>query len=163
MWARRGRRKEAEPLPAVRALHLPREDLPERPRSHQVTAAEVVECSRFEAGLRISGAAIALFDSSEFSGNGSWDCGDGPFARPGGLTFRFSGPPAVADGGSRRWDLSEPRRSGQLGLDDPSEIIAWALDEPRDVDAVLVRERLALQEWLVALDSEGRFAAAGLD
>ena len=44
MWARRGRRKEAEPLPAVRALHLPREDLPERPRSHQVTAAEVVEC-----------------------------------------------------------------------------------------------------------------------
>ena len=80
MWARRGRRKEAEPLPAVRALHLSREDLPERPRSHQVTAAEVVECSRFEAGLRISGAAIALFDSSEFSGNGSSDCGDGPFA-----------------------------------------------------------------------------------
>jgi hypothetical protein len=38
MWARRGRRKEAEPLPAVRALHLPREDLPERPRGHQVTA-----------------------------------------------------------------------------------------------------------------------------
>jgi hypothetical protein len=55
MWARRGRRKEAEPLPAVRALHLPREDLPERPRSHQVTAA--VECSRSEAGLRINGAA----------------------------------------------------------------------------------------------------------
>ena len=38
MWARCGRRKEAEPLPAVRALHLPREDLSERPRSHQVTA-----------------------------------------------------------------------------------------------------------------------------
>src|SRR5215207_2842593 len=38
MWARRGRRKEAEPLPAVRAPHLPREDLPERPRRHQVTA-----------------------------------------------------------------------------------------------------------------------------
>jgi hypothetical protein len=37
MWARRRRRKEAEPLPAVRALHLPREYLPERPRSHQVT------------------------------------------------------------------------------------------------------------------------------
>jgi hypothetical protein len=61
MWARRGRRKEAEPLPAVRALHLPREDLPERPRSHQVTAAEVVECSRFEAGLRINGAANAPY------------------------------------------------------------------------------------------------------
>lgn len=41
----------------MRALHLPRDDLPERPRSHQVTAAEVVECSRFEASLRINGAA----------------------------------------------------------------------------------------------------------
>lgn len=41
----------------MRALHLPREDLPERPRSHQVTAAEVVECSRSEAGLRVNGAA----------------------------------------------------------------------------------------------------------
>jgi len=59
--ARRGRWKEAEPLPAVRALHLPREDLPERPRSHQVTAAEFVECSRFEAGLRINGAANAPY------------------------------------------------------------------------------------------------------
>ena len=62
MWARRRRRKEAEPLPAVRALHLPREDLPERPRSHQVTAAEVVECSRFEAGLRTNRAANAVRD-----------------------------------------------------------------------------------------------------
>ncbi len=43
MWARRGRRKEAEPLPAVRALHLPREDLPERPRSHQVTAGAFLQ------------------------------------------------------------------------------------------------------------------------
>ena len=36
---------------------IPREDLPERPRSHQVTAAEVVKCSRSKAGLRINGAA----------------------------------------------------------------------------------------------------------
>ena len=43
MWARRRRRKEAEPLPAVRALHLPREDLPERPRSHQVTAGAFLQ------------------------------------------------------------------------------------------------------------------------
>lgn len=43
MWARRGRRKEAEPLPAVRALHLPREDLSERPRSHQVTAGAFLQ------------------------------------------------------------------------------------------------------------------------
>src|SRR6266540_3835362 len=42
-------------------------------------------------------ATIAIFDSSEFSGNGSADCGDGPFACPSGLTFsRFSSAPAVA-------------------------------------------------------------------
>jgi hypothetical protein len=42
-------------------------------------------------------ASIALFDSSEFSGNGATDCGDGPFACPSGLTFsRFTSAPAVA-------------------------------------------------------------------
>jgi hypothetical protein len=42
-------------------------------------------------------ATISIFDSSEFSGNGAVDCGDGPFACPSGLTFsRFSSAPAVA-------------------------------------------------------------------
>jgi hypothetical protein len=42
-------------------------------------------------------ASISLFDSSQFSGNGSSDCGDGPFACPTGLTFsRFTTAPAVA-------------------------------------------------------------------
>ncbi len=42
-------------------------------------------------------ATIALFDSTEFSGNGATDCGDGPFACPTGLTFsRFTSAPAVA-------------------------------------------------------------------
>jgi hypothetical protein len=42
-------------------------------------------------------ASISLFDSSQFSGNGSSDCGDGPFACPTGLTFsRFTSAPAVA-------------------------------------------------------------------
>ncbi len=42
-------------------------------------------------------ATIALFDSSQFSGNGATDCGDGPFACPSGLTFsRFTTAPAVA-------------------------------------------------------------------
>jgi hypothetical protein len=42
-------------------------------------------------------ATIALFDSSQFSGNGATDCGDGPFACPTGLTFsRFTSAPAVA-------------------------------------------------------------------
>jgi hypothetical protein len=42
-------------------------------------------------------ATIELFDSSQFSGNGATDCGDGPFACPSGLTFsRFTTAPAVA-------------------------------------------------------------------
>ncbi len=42
-------------------------------------------------------ATIKLFDSSQFSGNGATDCGDGPFACPSGLTFsRFTTAPAVA-------------------------------------------------------------------
>ena len=42
-------------------------------------------------------ATIDLFDSSQFSGNGATDCGDGPFACPSGLTFsRFTTAPAVA-------------------------------------------------------------------
>ena len=42
-------------------------------------------------------ATITLFDSTQFSGNGATDCGDGPFACPSGLTFsRFTTAPAVA-------------------------------------------------------------------
>ncbi len=49
----------------------------------------------FGAPARV--ASISLFDSSQFSGNGSSDCGDGPFACPTGLTFsRFTNAPAVA-------------------------------------------------------------------
>ncbi len=32
-------------------------------------------------------ASITLFDSNQFSGNGSYDCGDGPFACPSGFTY----------------------------------------------------------------------------
>jgi hypothetical protein len=42
-------------------------------------------------------ATFTLFDSTQFSGNGATDCGDGPFACPTGLTFsRFTSAPAVA-------------------------------------------------------------------
>jgi hypothetical protein len=42
-------------------------------------------------------ASIALWDSSQFSGNGFGDCGDGPYACPSGLTYsRFSSTVAVA-------------------------------------------------------------------
>jgi hypothetical protein len=49
----------------------------------------------FGAPARV--ASIGLWDSSQFSGNGATDCGDGPFACPTGLTFsRFSSTVAVA-------------------------------------------------------------------
>jgi hypothetical protein len=42
-------------------------------------------------------ASITLFDSNQFSGNGSYDCGDGPFACPSGFTYsRFFSSSAVA-------------------------------------------------------------------
>jgi hypothetical protein len=42
-------------------------------------------------------ASIVEFDSSQFSGNGASDCGDGPFACPTGFTFsRFFSSSAVA-------------------------------------------------------------------
>src|ERR671936_2155546 len=42
-------------------------------------------------------ASIVQFDSSQFSGNGASDCGDGPFACPTGFTFsRFFSSSAVA-------------------------------------------------------------------
>jgi hypothetical protein len=42
-------------------------------------------------------ASIEQFDSSQFSGNGASDCGDGPFACPSGFTFsRFFSSSAVA-------------------------------------------------------------------
>jgi hypothetical protein len=48
-------------------------------------------------GAPAHAGSISLFDSSQFSGNGSTDCGDGPFACPSGLTFsRFTDAPAVA-------------------------------------------------------------------
>jgi hypothetical protein len=42
-------------------------------------------------------ASITLFDSNQFSGNGAYDCGDGPLACPSGFTFsRFFSSSAVA-------------------------------------------------------------------
>jgi hypothetical protein len=48
-------------------------------------------------GRPVHVASFDLFDSSQFSGNGASDCGDGPFACPSGFTFsRFTSAPAVA-------------------------------------------------------------------
>jgi len=48
-------------------------------------------------GRAILVASIVQFDSSQYSGNGASDCGDGPFACPTGFTFsRFFSSSAVA-------------------------------------------------------------------
>ncbi|MGH2530414.1 MAG: sialidase family protein [Actinomycetota bacterium] len=48
-------------------------------------------------GRAIRVASITLFDSNQFSGNGSYECGDGPFACPTGFTYsRFFSSSAVA-------------------------------------------------------------------
>ncbi|MFN2545671.1 MAG: hypothetical protein ABR600_14030 [Actinomycetota bacterium] len=48
-------------------------------------------------GPALNVASVTLFDSNQFSGNGAYDCGDGPFACPSGLTYsRFASNSAVA-------------------------------------------------------------------
>jgi hypothetical protein len=48
-------------------------------------------------GPPVTVASIVQFDSSQYSGNGASDCGDGPFACPTGFTFsRFFSSSAVA-------------------------------------------------------------------
>src|SRR3989442_16044424 len=51
------------------------------------------------SGDAVQVASIDQFDSSQYSGNGFSDCGDGPFACPTGFTFsRFFSSSAVAAG-----------------------------------------------------------------
>jgi hypothetical protein len=74
-------------------------------------------------------ATIAIFDSSEFSGNGASDCGDGPFACPSGLTFsRFSSAPAVAadaTGVHVVWNAELPSGQSKVFVRNSPDGISW--------------------------------------
>ena len=74
-------------------------------------------------------ATIAIFDSSEFSGNGAVDCGDGPFACPSGLTFsRFSSAPAVAadaTGVHVVWNAELPSGQSKIFVRNSPDGISW--------------------------------------
>ena len=74
-------------------------------------------------------ATIAIFDSSEFSGNGATDCGDGPFACPSGLTFsRFSSAPAVAadsTGVHVVWNAELPSGQSKIFVRNSPDGISW--------------------------------------
>jgi hypothetical protein len=68
---------------------------PSRPHTTVWLARSTDGGVSFQPAVRV--ANISLFDSSQFSGNGFSDCGDGPYACPSGLTFsRFSSNSAVA-------------------------------------------------------------------
>jgi hypothetical protein len=74
-------------------------------------------------------ATIELFDSSQFSGNGATDCGDGPFACPSGLTFsRFTTAPAVAadaTGAHVVWNAKLASGQSKVFVRNSPDGIAW--------------------------------------
>jgi hypothetical protein len=73
--------------------------------------------------------SIALFDSTQFSGNGASDCGDGPFACPSGLTFsRFTTAPAVAADASGVhvvWNAKLPSGQSKVFVRNSPDGTAW--------------------------------------
>ena len=74
-------------------------------------------------------AAFTLFDSSQFSGNGATDCGDGPFACPTGLTFsRFTTAPAVAadaTGVHVVWNGELPSGQSKVFIRNSPDGVSW--------------------------------------
>jgi hypothetical protein len=74
-------------------------------------------------------ATIALFDSAQFSGNGSSDCGDGPFACPTGLTYsRFTSAPAVAADGTGAhvaWNGRLPSGQSKVFVRNSPDGVSW--------------------------------------
>jgi hypothetical protein len=74
-------------------------------------------------------ATITLFDSTQFSGNGATDCGDGPFACPTVLTFsRFTSAPAVAaDAGGVHvvWNGELPSGQSKVFVRNSPDGVSW--------------------------------------
>jgi hypothetical protein len=74
-------------------------------------------------------ADISLFDSSQFSGNGATDCGDGPFACPTGLTFsRFTSNSAVAadaDGVHVVWSARNAQGQAKIFVRNSPDGVTW--------------------------------------
>src|SRR6266542_2181936 len=91
----------------------------------------------FSAPVRV--ANIALFDSSQFSGNGFSDCGDGPFACPTGLTFsRFTSNSAVAaDAGGVHvvWSARNGAGQAKIFVRNSPDGVQWSAP-PAQIDAV---------------------------
>jgi hypothetical protein len=85
-------------------------------------------------------ATIDLFDSSQFSGNGATDCGDGPFACPSGFTFsRFTTAPAVAadaTGVHVVWNAKLASGQSKVFVSNSPDGTAWSTSATLDTVAV---------------------------
>src|SRR6266542_5135297 len=98
-------------------------------------------------------ATIAIFDSTQFSGNGASDCGDGPFACPTGLTFsRFSTAPAVAAdaaGAHVVWNAELASGQSKIFARNSPDGITWPTPETT-VDTVA-----SGHQWTPDISSDG--------
>lgn len=91
----------------------------------------------FQAPVKV--ADINLFDSSQFSGNGFSDCGDGPFACPTGLTYsRFTSNSAVAadaDGVHVVWSARNANGQAKIFVRNSLDGVHWTA-APAQIDHV---------------------------
>jgi hypothetical protein len=98
-------------------------------------------------------ATIAIFDSSQFSGNRASDCGDGPFACPTGLTFsRFTSAPAVAGdatGVHVVWNGELPSGQPKVFVRNSPDGISWPTPAST-LDTVALRH-----QWTPDIASDG--------
>ncbi|MBI3647443.1 MAG: exo-alpha-sialidase [Actinobacteria bacterium] len=98
-------------------------------------------------------AGIAPFDSSQFSGNGTGDCGDGPFSCPTGLTFeRFSSLSAVAadsTGVHVVWNAETANGQAKIFARSSPDGISWPTDAA-SIDSVATGH-----QWFPDIASSG--------
>jgi hypothetical protein len=98
-------------------------------------------------------ASIAQFDSSQYSGNGASDCGDGPFACPTGFTFsRFFSSSAVAadaDGVHVVWAARTANGQSKIFVRNSPDGVSWPTPAAT-IDAVA-----AGHQWFPDISSSG--------
>ena len=106
-----------------------------RELAHQGSTTNTISVERStDGGLSFSQpqvlATITPFESSQFSGNGSGDCGDAPFDCPSGLTFkRFSSLSAVAadaNGAHVVWNAELASGQSKVFVRNSTDGVTWS-------------------------------------
>ena len=104
-------------------------------------------------GAPVKVATITPFDSNQFSGNGSGDCGDGPFACPSGFTFeRFASLSAVAAdsaGVHVVWSGELPGGQAKIFVRNSPDGVSWPT-APSTLDSIAVGH-----QWFPDIASSG--------